>query len=397
MLLKCATAALLIAGFALPASAHATPCPSPDHAAADGQAIATSVVETPADNPFQSADQARLAELLTLAPASDPVQRVRARVLADRGAADSQLALLQQPPLVGAESHYRIQNIVRFSAEQHGDVHRFRVTGSKHGSVWGAGVYTSDSHLGVAAVHAGLLESGETGVVTVRVVNPPSRFVASKRHGVSTHSWGHWDGAFEFVNDTLSVDDSDFVSADQARLSEPQQAVADDPVAQIRAQVRQDREAVSEQVEALRAVVSARQAADDARQAADEAEAPSALTVIDARTTRVHAHNREYWIAVGLVCNGEMKVNAAIAVCNGHGYDLHQVRDLESLPHAVRRQLQQLDQQLRSTFPAHSPELAALSWRTRTAVADQRGSVAEQYETLVGSVADRQANAGNTE
>lgn len=111
---------------------------------------------------------------------------------------------LEMPPLpaprfVGKDQHYRIQDIVDFSKLHHGDIHRFRVEGASHGAVWGSGVYTSDSHLGVAAVFAGVLKDGETGVVTVRIVDPPSRYGADKRHGVSTHAWGHWDRAFEFV------------------------------------------------------------------------------------------------------------------------------------------------------------------------------------------------------
>ena len=108
---------------------------------------------------------------------------------------------LQTPRLVGKDQHYRIQDMVDFSKLHHGDLHRFRVKGATHGAVWGSGVYTSDSHLGVAAVFAGVLKEGETGVVTVRIVDPPSRYGADKRHGVSTHAWGHWDKAFEFLMD----------------------------------------------------------------------------------------------------------------------------------------------------------------------------------------------------
>lgn len=108
---------------------------------------------------------------------------------------------LEMPRRVGADQHHRIQGMVNLSKPHHGDIHRFLVTGATHGTVWGSGVYTSDSHLGVAAVHAGVLKAGETGVVTVRIVNPPSHFVADKRHGVTTHPWGPWEGAFVFLMD----------------------------------------------------------------------------------------------------------------------------------------------------------------------------------------------------
>ncbi|MGI9441892.1 MAG: fasciclin domain-containing protein [Rubripirellula sp.] len=108
----------------------------------------------------------------------------------------------EMPRLIGSDQHYRVHGIINFSKQNHGDIHRFRVKGATHGTVWGSGVYTSDSHLGVAAVHAGILKDGETGVVIVRIVDPPSSFGADKRHGVSTHAWGHWDGAFEFLMDS---------------------------------------------------------------------------------------------------------------------------------------------------------------------------------------------------
>ncbi len=57
---------------------------------------------------------------------------------------------------------------------QVGKLFAFRVTGAVGGSVWGTDVYTSDSRLATAAVHAGVLEVGKTGTVKVRIIAPPS-------------------------------------------------------------------------------------------------------------------------------------------------------------------------------------------------------------------------------
>ncbi|MDX2012330.1 MAG: LCCL domain-containing protein [Myxococcaceae bacterium] len=46
----------------------------------------------------------------------------------------------------------------------------FEVTGVTSGSVWGTEVYTSDSHVGTAAVHQGVLKPGEKAVVRVKVI-----------------------------------------------------------------------------------------------------------------------------------------------------------------------------------------------------------------------------------
>src|SRR5262249_55050908 len=50
-----------------------------------------------------------------------------------------------------------------------GAVFFFRVTGTPTGSLWGTDVYTNDSAIAKAAVHAGLLKVGETGVVKVTI------------------------------------------------------------------------------------------------------------------------------------------------------------------------------------------------------------------------------------
>ncbi|HVX11415.1 MAG TPA: LCCL domain-containing protein [Pirellulales bacterium] len=69
------------------------------------------------------------------------------------------------------------------------------------GNVWGSDPYTLDSTLAVAAVHAGVLKSGETGVVTVTILGPQNAFAASTRNGVTTSAWGAFPGAFTFVQD----------------------------------------------------------------------------------------------------------------------------------------------------------------------------------------------------
>ncbi len=70
------------------------------------------------------------------------------------------------------------------------------VVGSLNGSVYGTGSYTDDSDLGTAAVHAGLLKEGEAGFVMVTLEGGKSAYEASTQNGVTTYSYGSWDGAF---------------------------------------------------------------------------------------------------------------------------------------------------------------------------------------------------------
>src|SRR5262245_31314645 len=74
----------------------------------------------------------------------------------------------------------------------------FEVTGDAHGSLWGTDTYTSDSSLGMACVHAGLLKPGESAVVKVTIVKPLAVFRGSTRHGVTSTAWTTgWSGAFQ--------------------------------------------------------------------------------------------------------------------------------------------------------------------------------------------------------
>src|SRR5260370_1999217 len=64
-----------------------------------------------------------------------------------------------------------------------------RLTGSVAGPVWGTDIYTADSALAAAAVHAGLLKPGETGLVRGEVVDPAQVFTCSIRYVVTTHAY----------------------------------------------------------------------------------------------------------------------------------------------------------------------------------------------------------------
>jgi hypothetical protein len=79
---------------------------------------------------------------------------------------------------------------------QVGQTYHFRVTGSVTGSVWGTDLYTADSTLAVAAVHAGALRPGETGVVRVRMVAGLSAYTGSTRNGVASASWNAYPAAY---------------------------------------------------------------------------------------------------------------------------------------------------------------------------------------------------------
>lgn len=75
----------------------------------------------------------------------------------------------------------------------------FEVKANKTGTVWGTDVYTDDSDLGAAALHAGLLKEGETGIVAVEILPARETYMGSLRNEVTTFEYGSWGGSFKFV------------------------------------------------------------------------------------------------------------------------------------------------------------------------------------------------------
>lgn len=74
--------------------------------------------------------------------------------------------------------------------------HQFEVTGRLSGSVWGTDIYTDDSMVATAAVHAGVLQAGQTGVVKVTIVDGQASYSGSTRHGVTSANFGPWNSSF---------------------------------------------------------------------------------------------------------------------------------------------------------------------------------------------------------
>lgn len=87
----------------------------------------------------------------------------------------------------------------------------FEVIGSTDQVVWGTDVYTDDSSLATAAVHAGVLRPGQKGIVRVTKVPARQTYQSSTRNGVTSHAWGAWDSSYRV----------DAVDAPAATLTSP--------------------------------------------------------------------------------------------------------------------------------------------------------------------------------
>lgn len=66
------------------------------------------------------------------------------------------------------------------------------------GTVWGAEVYTDDSAVCVAAVHAGRISFAEGGRVTLEVRPGQSAYRGTDWNGVVSEPYGPWGGSFVF-------------------------------------------------------------------------------------------------------------------------------------------------------------------------------------------------------
>jgi hypothetical protein len=90
-----------------------------------------------------------------------------------------------QPPLPDPETLKHLGNFTP------GTTMFFSVTGrTSGGSLWGTDYYTTDSSLALAAVHAGAIRNGESGVIKVTLYAGQKSYVGSVRNGVASSNWG---------------------------------------------------------------------------------------------------------------------------------------------------------------------------------------------------------------
>jgi len=72
-------------------------------------------------------------------------------------------------------------------------------------AVWGTTVYTDDSSVCTAAVHAGRITLTRGGKVVIEIRAGRSSYQGSTRHGITSHSWGSWHGSFVVVSASAST------------------------------------------------------------------------------------------------------------------------------------------------------------------------------------------------
>jgi hypothetical protein len=74
--------------------------------------------------------------------------------------------------------------------------------GAAIASVWGTDIYTDDSSVCIAAVHAGVIMFSSGGPVIIEIRPGQSSYTGTTRNGVVSSSYGGWSGSFAFVKAT---------------------------------------------------------------------------------------------------------------------------------------------------------------------------------------------------
>ena len=79
-----------------------------------------------------------------------------------------------------------------------GEYYGYKIIGSTEGTVWGDGVYTDDSNIAKAAVLEGKCKIGENKEVCIKIIEGKSSYGSCTKNGISTSSYGSWDGSYIF-------------------------------------------------------------------------------------------------------------------------------------------------------------------------------------------------------
>ena len=95
-------------------------------------------------------------------------------------------------------------DMTQFSSSDIGKIYKMTITGVAGGAIWGTDIYTSDSYISGAAVHAGVITAGQTKDVFIKIVEGLNNYPGTTRNGVTTSGWGGWDLSYQFVNEPSS-------------------------------------------------------------------------------------------------------------------------------------------------------------------------------------------------
>jgi hypothetical protein len=90
--------------------------------------------------------------------------------------------------------------------------------------IWGTDLYTDDSSVCTAAVHAGRITTARGGTVTIEIRPGAAAYKGSTRNGATSNDYGQWSGSFSFVDlpvEAAPVAGSAVIPADWTTQADP--------------------------------------------------------------------------------------------------------------------------------------------------------------------------------
>jgi hypothetical protein len=98
-----------------------------------------------------------------------------------------------------------LSDMQQFTTADIGKIYKMTITGATGGAIWGTDIYTSDTYIPTAAVHAGVIVNGQTKEVYIKVLEGRVGYMGSTRNGVSTGAWDSpWGLSYQFVSEPSS-------------------------------------------------------------------------------------------------------------------------------------------------------------------------------------------------
>jgi LCCL domain len=72
---------------------------------------------------------------------------------------------------------------------------------SRLDTIWGTDIYTDDSSVCTAAVHAGVITVEDGGEVTIEIAPGEESYEGTEQNGIESSPYGPWGGSFVVVTD----------------------------------------------------------------------------------------------------------------------------------------------------------------------------------------------------
>jgi len=92
--------------------------------------------------------------------------------------------------------------VARASMLQHrsrlGSCLEVELFGGVHGHIYGDVIYSDDSDVATAALHAGVLQANQSATIKVYITGPRRSFAKCVRNGIQSNKFHYWPGSFTF-------------------------------------------------------------------------------------------------------------------------------------------------------------------------------------------------------